>query len=271
MYGYVDTDEVFRIKTLYTAFVANYDNKYYFNGEYHNFWEMVIVLDGTLGVTAGSDLFILKKGQAVIHEPMEFHRLWSEGNSNTKIIVFTFGAVGMPKYSSKIFEIPNLKSASDLLDEIHSNFKNDNLNLLGINEPSKITYQLTIKKLEMFILTSLSQKAEKNDIVKSQTAKNYTNIANILESNIDKNLSVSDIAELCNMSQINLKKTFSRYSGMGVMAYFNQLKITAAISMLKNEMTIHEISDALGFSNQNYFSTVFKRITGHSPSYFKDN
>ena len=34
MYGYVDTDEVFRIKTLYTAFTANYDNKYYFNGEY---------------------------------------------------------------------------------------------------------------------------------------------------------------------------------------------------------------------------------------------
>ena len=66
MYGYVDTDEVFRIKTLYTAFEANRHSKYYFNGEYHNFWEMVIVLDGTLGVTAGSDLFILKKGHFIV-------------------------------------------------------------------------------------------------------------------------------------------------------------------------------------------------------------
>lgn len=270
MYGYVDTDKVFKIKTLHTAFVANHDSKYYFNGEYHNFWEMVIVLDGNLGVTAGSDLFILKKGQAVIHEPMEFHRLWSEGNSNTKIIVFSFGAVGMPKYSSKVFEIPDLDKASELLSEIHSQFKNDKLNILGINEPNKIDYQLTIKRLEMFILTTLSQKTEKNDIVKSQAAKNYTNIVNILESNIDKNLSVSDIAILCNMSQINLKKTFSRYSGMGVMAYFNQLKITASISMIKNGLTIREISDALGFSNQNYFSTVFKRLTGHAPSHFKE-
>lgn len=269
MYGYVDTNEVFRIKALYTAFEKNYDRDYYFTGEYHNFWEIVLVLDGELGVTAGSDLFILKKGQAVIHEPMEFHRLWSERNSCPKTIVISFSAIGMPKYSSKIFEIPSLNSAEELLGEIHSVFKNDSLNILDIKDRRKVDYQLTVKKLEIFILTLLSQKTEFHEAVKSTAAKNYSTIVTIMESNLEKNLSVAELALLCNMSEINLKKTFSRYSGMGVMAYFNQLKITAAVSMIKSGAAIGEISDALGFSNQNYFSTVFKRITGYPPSHFK--
>lgn len=54
------------------------EDTYYFDGESHDFWEFVCVLDGSLGVTAGEDVCILEKGQSVLHRPMEFHRLWSE-------------------------------------------------------------------------------------------------------------------------------------------------------------------------------------------------
>ena len=105
--------------------------------------------------------------------------------------------------------------------------------------------------------------------MRTQPAKNYTMIVNVMESNIDKKLSVGDIAKLCNMSEVNLKKTFSRYSGMGVMEYFNLLKITAATERIKRGETVQEVANSLGFSNQNYFSTVFKKITGKNPTYYK--
>ena len=76
---------------------------------------------------------------------------------------------------------------------------------------------------------------------------------------------------MCYMSPVSVKQTFSRYAGMSIMAYFNNLKITAAISMLKSGMTVQEVAQRLGFSSQNYFSTVFKRIRGVSPSTFKQN
>ena len=66
----------------------------------------------------------------------------------------------------------------------------------------------------------------------------YRAIVTLLESSIDKNLSVSEIAEICNMSEINLKKTFSKYSGLGVIKYFNQMKVTAGIEMIKNEKSV---------------------------------
>ena len=53
------------------------------------------------------------------------------------------------------------------------------------------------------------------------------------------------------------------------MKYFNNIKITAAKSMLKEGFTVKETSEKFGFSNQNYFSTVFKKITGKSPSDFR--
>lgn len=269
MFGYVNTEDIFRINVLYTAFSERHESSYYFGGEYHNFWEIVIVTKGELGITAGSDVFMLKKGQAVIHEPMEFHRLWSEGKVETEYIIFSFKASGVPKISSKIFEIKDLDITYAILKNIQENFKVHHNNVVEINDPDGVAYQTTIKELEMFILETLSERIEKRKDVKTQPAKNYTRIVNIMESNIDKKLSVAEIAKLCNMSEVNLKKTFSRYSGMGVMEYFNHLKITAAIERLKRGETVQETADSLGFLNQNYFSTVFKRITGKNPTYYK--
>ena len=91
----------------------------------------------------------------------------------------------------------------------------------------------------------------------------------ILENNIDKRLSVSDIARLANMSEINLKKTFSKYAGTGVMAYFTELKINTAISLIKSGASVKECAMSLGFDNQNYFSATFKRVTEKRPSEYK--
>lgn len=227
------------------------------------------MLDGEVGITAGSDAFTLKKGRAVLHEPMEFHRIRSTGNSTPTVIIFSFAAENMPKYQSKIFEITDLKEPANILKNLHEYFKFDGMFLVDIKNRSEVFYQLALKELESFVLRTISRQMKTKKIQKSRTAMNYSTIINIMEENLGKNLSVAEIAELCSMSEVNLKKTFSLYSGMGVMAYFNRLKTTAAITMLKNGMTVQETADSLGFANQNYFSTVFKRINGHSPSYYK--
>ncbi len=50
-----------------------------------------------------------------------------------------------------------------------------------------------------------------------------------------------------------------------------QLKLEEAKRLLKtNDMTIDDIAFHLGFSNGNYFSKVFKKNCGISPSDFRD-
>lgn len=269
MYGYVDTSDAISIKTIYTAYSGRLEKSHYFAGEQHDFWEMVIVLEGKIGVTAGSDVFELRGGQAVIHEPMEFHRLWSEGDVRPKIIIFSFSASGMPKYRSKVFEIAGLKKTGEILAAIRENYETDGINIVGVKNGAFPENQIALKELEIFVLEVLSNQLHTQGVKKSQTAQNYSKIIEVMEKNIDKGLSVNDIAAMCHMSEINLKKTFSRYSGMGVMAYFNKMKISRARDMIENGVSVKEAATALGFSNQNYFSTVFKRITGNSPVFYK--
>ena len=267
MYSSVEINNAFQIKKIYTAFRQRYDSNYYFDGEYHNFWEFVAVMDGEIGVTAGSDVLVLKKGQAILHEPMEFHRLWSEGSTCPEIVIFSFAADNMPDYFSKIFELKEVESSAKILGEMQEAFEVIGGNVKNIKDEKNLQGQLVVKKLEMFLLETVSQKLKFRQELKTKTAKNYNAIVTVLENNIDKNLSVPDIAKLCNISEINLKKTFSRYAGMGVIAYFNHLKIMTATRMIKSGMTVKETASALGFTNQNYFSTVFKRITGKAPSH----
>ena len=40
----------------------------------------------------------------------------------------------------------------------------------------------------------------------------------------------------------------------------------SAISMLRKGLSVKEISQRLGYTDSNYFSTVFKRVIGVSPT-----
>ena len=77
---------------------------------------------------------------------------------------------------------------------------------------------------------------------------------------------MTELAFLCNMSAINLQKIFSRYAGVGVMEYFNRVKMRKATELLEEGLSVKETALRLGFHDQNYFSTVFKRIIGVAPS-----
>ena len=82
-------EKCIRISALFSAFRQVFGKDYYFGGETHDFWELVCVVEGAIGVTAGKDVFLLEAGQAVLHRPMEFHSFWSEKDSCPDIIVIS--------------------------------------------------------------------------------------------------------------------------------------------------------------------------------------
>ena len=94
-------------------------------------------------------------------------------------------------------------------------------------------------------------------------------IIKILENNVCSQLSIQEIADMCNISVSLVNKIFARYSSGGIHKYFLKLKIIKAIELLSDGIEISQISERLAFNNQNYFSLVFKRETGLSPLNYK--
>ena len=80
---------------------------------------------------------------------------------------------------------------------------------------------------------------------------------------------MDEIGMNCGLSVSTMKNLFRQFNSMGIHEYFLHLKIEEAVRLLGTGMTVGETAECLGFSNQSYFSTVFKRLTGESPGQFK--
>ena len=266
MYTAVDVSHGFRINSLYTAFTERIESDYFYAGERHNFWELVFIVSGSVGVTAGEDARVMEAGQGILHSPMEFHRVWFSG-APADILIFTFRAEGLPEDAAGSFHLEDARRPRELLDQIRNSFLTEGIFIVAPKQEPDA--QLAVKAWEIFLLELLRQKTPMPRLPQTRPARNYATIVRVLESNVNQNLTIEEIAGLCSMSPVSVKKTFSRYAGMGVMNYFTRLKVQAASSMLREGASVQETAAALGFSSQNYFSTVFKRTQGVSPTHYK--
>ena len=266
------------ITSLYTSFARRCPKNYYFDGEAHGFWEAVFVLEGNIGVTADDDVYSLRAGQMILHKPMEFHRLWAGADTEPLVCVFSFSADVMPSLDGRVFAI----SAEDavrvrkLLDSfsLHYVLKSTDddavqLQICDVREGCDDIAYADVCYLEFMLLKIISRGADTAVSDSSPAARKYAEIVGVMEKNIDKRLGVEEIAAMCNMSVSNVKKIFSRYSGKGAANYFNEMKIRHSLEMLDRGISVSDISSSLGFEDQNYFSTVFRRIMGKSPIKYK--
>ena len=262
-------DKCIRLTSVFTIFEAIYQEDYYFGGETHDFWEFVCVLDGVLGVTAGEDVFLLERGQAVLHKPMEFHRLWAERKTRPHIAVISFAADVMPDMKERRFalkeeELDTLSKFMQARDDIFE--VEQGLLIHKIKAGAEIEAHRYVAQFEMLLLKALQENTSTVLPYVSSGAENYRKIVQILEEHLEERLTLRKVAELCQMSEAAVKKTFSRYAGIGLMTYFNQIKIRRAIRLLEEGKSVSQTAQMLGFADQNYFSTVFKRVTGSAPT-----
>ena len=245
--------------SLNRHFSRNYD----FVGETHPFYELVYVVSGSVGVTAGDEVYTLFEGQMLLHDPDEFHRIWTDDKSDAHVLNLSFYAASMPFCQGRVLE-PELDEREELLvicDGVQKGLISCNRAML--NEQRM--------RLELWLLRMMGKGGSTVAPLGSASALRYAEIANLLRAHLHESLTAQDIARMSNMSLSSLKKIFSRYAGMGVVGYFTEMKMRRAVVLLKNGMRVGEVASALGYADQNYFSTVFHRVMGVVPGFFRAN
>ncbi len=111
------------------------------------------------------------------------------------------------------------------------------------------------------------QKEEQSEISKNNP-REY--ILKRLQENIgNASYSIEDLANELFISKGHLSKTIKNYFGKTFTEFLTELRIERAKQILTDQSTlgikIYEVAELVGFSNQHYFSTVFKKQTGLSP------
>ncbi len=91
-----------------------------------------------------------------------------------------------------------------------------------------------------------------------------------ISENYRKRLTIEDICRELGCSKTTLETSFKRQYGTTVNKYINDLKLKTAESMIASgEKTVGEISAALGYNDQAYFSKVFSAKFGTPPSEYQ--
>lgn len=84
-----------------------------------------------------------------------------------------------------------------------------------------------------------------------------------------EDLSLDEVSEYVGVTPQHFSKLFKEETGNNYMEYLTRLRIDAAKDHLKDgEMTVKEIGYLVGYHDPNYFSRVFKKTVGISPTEF---
>lgn len=106
---------------------------------------------------------------------------------------------------------------------------------------------------------------EENDI----TSVYIENALKFIQYNYSHSIDITSIADSIGISRSHLYRVFIKHLGLSPNDYLTQYRINRACSLLRNsDLTISNIANSVGYDDPLYFSRVFKKVKGVSPSMY---
>ncbi len=120
-------------------------------------------------------------------------------------------------------------------------------------------------------MSAITHSASENKLDNDANLKFLQTIANIIHSEINNpELNSTFLADKMAMSISQLSRKINGITGYSTISYVLQLKLNKAKKMLADDnIPVAEVSDACGFYDASYFSRVFKKEFGVSPSHYQ--
>lgn len=184
-------------------------------------------------------------------EPWEYCWVGFNGTEADRLVGLTDFAKGVP-----VIHYTNHDHLKRLLLNIYNSHGNNPSNEM---------------KMSGFLYLFLSELVSSNEL---HAAGQYSSERSYLEKamrfiqrNYCEMISVDGIAEFAGISRSHLYRVFMKNTGMSPNEYLSAYRINKACGLLRNSgLKINEIASSVGFQDQLYFSRVFKKMKGVSPS-----
>ena len=280
-------ERVIHIESIITVFYMELPRNFRYDGERHDFWEMVYIDKGQMVCTAENNRFLLKSGEMIFHKPNEFHNLSGDNATepNVSILTFQCSSLAMKEFEGKIFRLtaPEKAALSELMAEGLNGFRlvdpaNPLLQVMEQLPDAPFGSSQMVQNLLESFLIKLSRNAESmpKDLRRSyviggvDVPYQVKEILDYLHANLYGKITVADVAQALGKGESTVKQLFSLYRDKGIIKYYNGLKIKEAKRLIREgKYNMTQISDLLCFDSPQYFSKCFKDFTNMTPSEYK--
>jgi two-component system response regulator YesN len=120
-----------------------------------------------------------------------------------------------------------------------------------------------IEKISEACINVMTKKGEhsNNSIKKAQE---------YIKKHYQKDISLEDVSRQVDISLYYFSKLFKDVVGENFIDYLTRIRIEAAKKLLQSESSIKEVAVDVGYKDSNYFSRIFKKCVGITPTEFKE-
>lgn len=140
---------------------------------------------------------------------------------------------------------------------------------------SKQTVKLAVVHAIILLLQKFRQNDGRDIRAKTDTSDSYfsgstgrkvQNVRRIINSNLEKEISIEELAGKVNLNRTSLQKVFKEMYGLTVNEYRTKARLQLAKNLLaSSDLSITEIAGRCGYANASKFSEVFKKHEGLLP------
>lgn len=145
---------------------------------------------------------------------------------------------------------------------------------LYFQNPILVTEEILELKIKEFILLLVQTKNVDSivELISDLYSTKVTELKEVIESHLYSNLTIEELAKLSNLSLSSFKRSFKKEYDDSPKNYLVTKKIGKAKELLRlSKMPISEIAYEVGFNDPLYFSRIFKKKIGVTPTTFRQS
>ncbi|NLC67921.1 MAG: AraC family transcriptional regulator [Clostridiaceae bacterium] len=249
-----------------------------FHCHWHKQLEFLFFVEGKAIIGCNDNLIEANKNDLVVINSNDLHY----GRSLSKNLSYFCIIIDIPLFQSSFFDAREAKYITPINQNLilfNNIVRGDNdviecVNNLIKEYNEKLTgFELAIKSCICRLLVLLLRNHTNKIItareynLKTKTLERLSTVIKYIEQNYCEPISISQLAEMINLSTYHFCHVFKKAIGKTPIQYVNLLRINKAESLLKStDLSITEIAFETGFSGANYFSRLYKKYKNVSPS-----
>ena len=234
---------------------------------------------------ADGNEILLEPGEILFHKPNEMHSFSANGKHAPNVFVLCFvcksDAIRFLENKKITLTPPLAGFIYHILDEGRKTFNiphsdPDLKKMKLLQKPTLGGEQLIKNYLEIFLINLLrleTETAQGNTTFlphKELASKPVNDVIQVMQDGLYTALSIDDICKKTSYGRAYLFRVFKEKTGKTIMEYYLEMKIERAKQLLReNELSVSEIAERLAFNAPNYFTKTFKRLTGFTPTAYK--
>ena len=282
MMKYIGTaiTDALSVKEIYTILRPNISLTYPGCGESHPCPEIFYLSKGHHTLLIDKREYSLDEGQMIVYAPNAYHEASQYRPILAQAAVLTFDAdseILNSLYNTVITLTPKQRDhLSSIVDEGMGYFcwseQSNNVRGMFLREGVDPAELWGLKKqIELFLIDVYQTHANPTQTTgkDARWSTEFSMAVSFLKDNLTTPLTLEQIAHACSMSVSKLKLLFREKAGMGPIDYLIGLRIEHARHLIREgNLNFTEIAEQSGFTSLHYFSRVFKRVTGKSPSQY---